>query len=285
MNELFYDADNSLITRNKVRDALLHIGAADCQVLFIHSDVMFGTPAPGFKRKDYLATLYEIIESIGVPQIIVPTFTYSFCNHEDFDIISSKTSMGVFNEYVRKLPDRYRTDDPLLSLSVPESLTDQFSKLSTHSLGSNSGLDRLHQMEGVKFLFFGAEMAECFTYVHYVEKMLDVPYRFDMSFEGDIIREDGIHEHRKQYIHTQCTGVKLPLKYLHFENEMEERGYLKKQRIGEKCVACISEKDAFREIRDHIHNDPFCFVDGSYNIDQLIHKYTFSSENGRITHC
>ena len=285
MNVLFLDKADNAIDAKALRDALVRIGAGDCKTLFIHSDVMFGRPAPGFNRREYLAALYEIIESLAVPQIIVPTFTYSFCNREDYDVISSKTSMGVFNEYVRKLPGRYRTDDPLLSISVPDNLADHFSKLGNHSLGYDSGLDRLHQMEDVKFLFFGAEMAECFTYVHYVEKILDVPYRFDMPFEGNIIREDGTREHRRQYIHTQCKGVKLPLKYLYFENEMEDRGYLKKQRIAEKTVACISEKDAFREIREHIHNDAFYFVEGSYQMDHLVHQYTFSTENSRITHC
>ncbi len=95
--------------------------------------------------------------------------------------------------------------------------------MSNHSLGEGSALDILHHMDSVKFLFFGAEMADCFTYVHYVEKIMEVPYRFDMPFEGNIIYPDGIKLHRKQYIHTQCTGVKLPSKYDYFEKEMKEK--------------------------------------------------------------
>ena len=78
-----------------------------------------------------------------------------------------------------------------------------FNHVSNHSLGIGSALDILHHMDDVKFLFFGAEMAECFTYVHYVEKMMDVPYRFDMPFEGNVIYPDGHVEKRKQIIHTQ----------------------------------------------------------------------------------
>ena len=207
MEKLFYDADNNLYTVNQLKEYLLQIGANDCESLFIHSDVMFGKPAEGFKKKEYLNTLFQLLSSLGVNNLIVPTFTYSFPNHEDYNIISSKTSMGAFNEYVRKLEGRFRTDDPLLSVSVPDQLKFLFNHVSNHSLGEGSALDIIHHMNDVKFLFFGAEMADCFTYVHYVEKMMDVPYRFDMPFEGKIIYSDGEVKYRKQIIHTQCDGA------------------------------------------------------------------------------
>lgn len=281
----FIDSDNSLFTESDIGKALLEIGAHDCDILFVHSDIMFGRPAGRFNRKEYLSELYQLLSELDVPNIIVPTFTYSFCNGEDYDVINSKTSMGAFNEYVRKQEGRYRTIDPLLSLSVPDSMAAIFENVSEHSLGKGSGLDKIHRLDGVKFLFLGAEMAECFTYVHYVEKMLEVPYRFDMSFEGKVIMADGSILHRRQYIHTQCQGVTLPEKYLNFEQEMQNSGYLRKRRIADKYVACISEADAYREIRQHIINDKFCFVDGTYSEADLIHRYTYSTKNGRITHC
>ena len=285
MEKLFYDSDSKLYTTDDIRRALVEIGAADSEVLFIHSDVMFGKPAEGFKRRAYLETLYEIVSSFGNKKMIVPTFTYSFCNRENYAVMDSKTSMGAFNEYVRKIGDRYRTDDPLLSISTPMELKFFFSDLGEHSLGLNSGLDRLHHMDGVKFLFLGAEMAECFTYVHYVEKILEVPYRFDMPFEGEIKYPDGTTKHRKQYIHTQCYGVKLPPKYDYFEEEMADKGYLKKVRIGDKYIGCISEKDAYREIKSHIENNIYYFLEKPFKEKDLIHKYTYNVQEGRITHC
>ena len=285
MDVLFFDADNNYYSSEDVRRALIETGAADCETLFIHADVMFGRPPEGFRRKEYLAVLYEIIASLGVRNLIVPTFTYSFCNHECYDIVNSKTSMGAFNEYIRKLPGRYRTFDPLLSVSVPAHMETQFNHVSDHSLGEGSALDILHHMDGVKFLFFGAEMAECFTYVHYVEKMLDVPYRFDMPFEGEIILPDRSTVQRKQFIHTQCGGVRLPPKYTYFEAEMEERGFLKKKRLADKYIACLSEPDAYREIKGHIEDNIYYFLEVPYEKSQLTHCYTYSTDKGRITHC
>ncbi len=285
MNTLFIDADNKCNSADDIRGKLLEIGAADCKTLFIHSDVMFGRPPLGFRKADYLGNLYEVLASLDVENLIFPTFTYSFCNGETYDIAKSKSYMGALSEYVRNLPGQYRTDDPLLSVTVPENIHQQFENLSTHSLGLGSAMDVLHHMDSVKFLFFGAEMANCFTYVHYVEKILDVPYRFDMMFEGNIIHLDGHIEHRTQVIHTQCHGVKMPKKYDYFEMKMEEMGLLKKRHIGDKYIACISERDAYREIRSCIENDISFFLEEPFKESELIRQYTYDVEDGRITHC
>lgn len=285
MDKLFYDSNNNLYTAEDIRKVLKEIGASDYETLFIHSDVMFGKPAEGFKRTAYLSTLFNVVNSLGVKNIIVPTFTYSFCNKEDYDVLKSKTSMGSFNEFVRKQEGRFRTEDPLLSVSVPESLKKLFDHVSNHSLGEGCALDIIHKMDNVGFLFLGAEMGECFTYVHYVEKMMEVPYRFDMKFEGNIIFTDGTVQKREQFIHTQCYGAKLPQKYDYFEKEMEDRKILRKRYIAEKYIACISEKDAYREIKSHIENNISYFLAEPYRESNMIHKYTYDIANGRITHC
>lgn len=286
MAELFIDANGKTYGEEDIRKALLGVGANDCEGLFIHSDVMFGKPGRDFRRREYLEIIYEIIESIGVKNVIVPTFTYSFCNGEEYDVKGSKTSMGAFNEYIRKMDGRYRTLDPLLSLSVPADWRDYFKKYDgTHSLGEGGGLDAVHHMDGIKFLFLGADMADCFTYVHYVEKILDVPYRFDMPFNGIVIDEEGNREERKQFIHTQCYGVKLPERYSYFENELAANGILKKERLGDKFISCMDEEAAYREVVEKIKKDICYFLKEPFTEKDLVHKYTYDLKNGRITHC
>ena len=126
MTTLFIDKDGKAYDAEDVRRALYQIGAHDCETLFIHSDIMFGTAPQDFNRREYLGMLYEVVCDLNVKNIIVPTFTYSFCNHEEYDVNKSRTSMGAFAEYVRKQPGRYRTLDPLLSFSVPECLRIRF---------------------------------------------------------------------------------------------------------------------------------------------------------------
>lgn len=267
-----------------VYHVLKEIGADDCEALFLHTDVMFGSPAPGIRRKEYLGAFYDILQSLHVKYLIVPTFTYSFCNKEDFDVRTSPTSMGALNEFIRKQEARYRTLDPLLSLSVPIALKERFAALGRHSLGVGSGMDMLHQMDGVKFLFFGARLGECFTYVHYVEKILDVPYRFDLAFSGNVIDWEGNLSNQEQYIHTACSGVKTA-EYHYFEDYLADHGFLKRKRLGNKQVSCIFEKDAYREIANMLRRDINYFLQEPFQKSSLAKTYTMGLDGRKITHC
>lgn len=282
--DLFIDYDKRVYSEDDVRKSLLDIGACDCNILFVHSDIMFGTLVNGVKRKEYLQCLYDVLNSNNIDHIIVPTFTYSFCNNEIYDVVNSRTSMGALNEYIRCLDGRYRTEDPLLSFSVPVDMKSLFTDLSCHSLGENSGFDILHQQSDVKFLFLGARLGNCFTYVHYVEKMKNVEYRFDMPFSGTIINAEGVESQKTQYIHTACYGVK-PADYYYFEDELEEKKMLRKLKLGNKTVSCINEKDAYSSICDKLSKDITYFLEQPYTREDLVHKYTKGLDGERITHC
>ncbi len=282
--ELIFDANMNAYTDYDLRETLKSVGACDCNILFVHSDVMFGTLAKGLKRKEYLQCLYDALASNNVEHIVVPSFTYSFCNNEVFDVRNSRTSMGALNEYIRCLDGRYRTEDPLLSLSVPDKLKSSFLELGNHSLGENSAFDRLHGMSDVKFLFLGARLGNCFTYVHYIEKMNDVEYRFDLPFTGTMIDEQGCERQMTQYIHTACYGVKAG-DYYYFEDELVERGLLKKSSFGNGTISCIGEKEAYSAIESKLSENIFYFLEKPYTKEDLIHKYTMGQNGERITHC
>lgn len=253
-------------------------------MVFVHSDISFGLLAEGMKRKHYLEILYKCIERVCPDSIIYPTFTYSFCNHEDYDVHNSRTYMGALNEYARKQKNRYRTLDPLLSMSVPLRLEDKFQDIGNNSLGPGSTFDTLHQLDGVKFLFFGARLGNCFTYVHHVEKVMNVPYRYDQGFEGNVIDYDGNTTYKRQFIHTQCYGVEVS-DYDYFEDRLFDKGILKKARIGDLYATCVGEDDAYREIMTCIKEKPDYFLAKMYSSKDLLHKYTKGLNGERITHC
>ena len=96
---------------------------------------------------------------------------------------------------------------------------------------------------------------------------------------------NGNTEERTQYIHTHCYGVKIPENYNYFEEELIRMGKVKKQKLGNSFVSCLSEKDAYEQITDRILKEPYYFVDGSYTESDLIHRYGFGENGERITHC
>ncbi len=283
--KLFRSADGVWITENDVKKLLAELRAPECDILFIHSDISFGLPNRELRRSELLERLFQCISSTGVRTIIYPTFTYSFCNGENYDVRSSKTSMGALNEYARKQAGHNRSLDPLLSVAAFGDGAREFTAAQTeHSLGRNSVFDLMHRAGNVKFLFFGAEFCECFTYLHYVEKMLDVPYRFDMPFDGSVIDWDGNAHRKRQYIHTACEKI-VPVDHYHFKTFLTRQGCFHAARLGDREIAVIGEADAYHWISQKIKERIDYFLERPFSQSDLGHVYTYDRSRGRITHC
>jgi aminoglycoside 3-N-acetyltransferase len=282
---LFRDADGVWYGHAEVLDRLRSIGAHDCDTLFVHTEVMFGAPNRELKRTEYLDALYHILLDLGVGTLVFPAFSFSFCNREVYDVRNSRTYMGSLVEYIRTRPGVKRSLDPLLSLIVKGAREDLLGgQLGHHSLGPGSGFDRIHRSQNAKFLFFGARFGECFTYVHHVEKALDVPYRFDMPFTGTIIDYDGNAYEDTHYMHTACGGVK-PANFHYFKDDLVGRRVMKAARLGDSQIACISEAEAYEEIIDKIVKDINYFLERAFTQADLRHEYTQGRNGERITHC
>lgn len=281
---LFTDNDGNRWKEGDILECLKCVGADECEVLFVHTDLMFGMPNPRMKKREYLQGLYQTLLDLHVSTLIFPAFTYSFPNSEIFDVRSSRTSMGALIEYIRKQPGIIRSMDPLLSIIAEGKQAKLLEgNPGNHSFGPGSGFAKLHRTEGVKFLFFGADFSEYFTYIHYIEKVLDVPYRFDMQFTGTIVDYNGMPYTHTHAIHTQCGGVRLK-NFSSLKHELREDGCLKAAKLGNGEVTCISEKDIYREVTQRIQDDPFSFVE-PYTENDLTHVYTFGKNGERVTHC
>lgn len=283
--KLFQDADKVWYTYSDVLARLKAVGAHDCDMLFVHTDIMFGIPAREIKRREYLDALSEALISLKVPTLLLPTFTFSFPNHEVYDVKNSKTSMGVLLEHMRKRPETvYRTLDPLLSISIIGKNAELFHGLGHDSLGENSAFERIHKQGGAKFLIFGGEFGESLTYVHHVEKMLEVPYRYDQSFIGTIIDGEGREYESTQSIHTACGGV-LPRCFYEIEEDMVASGSMKRARLGDGKLVCVDEAEVYDEIVRRIGENGSYFLEKPFTFEDLKHEYKYGRNGEKVTHC
>ena len=253
------------ITTQSLAQALRDVGAADCDVLYIHTGMALGLPAKGLRRTELLALLLEVLEGLHVGTLVFPTFTFSFCNNEVFDVQHSKTPMGALNEYARRSGKGIRSRDPLLSVYVlgdPLNLADD---LSIYSIGRDSSYDRLHHSgRKVKFLFLGADMRECFTYTHYAEAIIGVPYRYNRVFTGTVIDNNVEERNREAVLYTCYANVRLnPVPVVH--NAMQAAGQLHTAPIGDATLCCFAEEDAWSTLEHLLHDNPLCLTDGTFD--------------------
>lgn len=266
---------------------LKNIGANECKTLFIHSDIFFGQINPTIKRQDFINNILQLFDDLNVENIIMPVFSYSFINQKDFNVKESRSLMGTLSENFRKRKGVYRTEDPLCSFAIQGKLSEKFRKYKpeNNSLGIGSYFNLLDKEEDVKYLFFGADLAEHFTYVHYIECILNVPYRFNMVFNGNIIDYDGNTYNTDWIINTQCGGVKLYKRNDHYKQYLIENSKLKYNVLGEKEISCISQKDARETIIENIKKNKYYFLERPYTEKDLTHEYVMWQEGKAVTHC
>lgn len=279
---VFEDSSQKVYYKTDIVNILKSIDADDCDYLFVHTDIAFGRPL--LKRKAYLQALYECLLELNAGTLVFPAFTYSFNNGEDFDVLNSKTSMGALIEYIRKQLGVHRSLDPLLSLiAVGRDVKWLDNIKGNNSLGAGSALDILHHLPNVKFLFFGAEFEEYFTYVHYVEKMHQVEYRFDKEFSGKITDYEGNTIEATYVINTQCAGITLN-NYSNMKQDLIDEGKLKIAKLGDLDVVALDEADAYAKISFILENNPYGFA-RPYTKADLVKEYTFGKNGERVTHC
>lgn len=275
MQHTLFNSSQGPVTGADFKRALLNVGAAECDVLYIHTDMTFGLPA--LPRKSLLSELLDLILNLDVKTLIFPLFTFSFCNGEIYDPFTSKSQMGAINEFARKSGLGFRTLDPLLSVYVIGDPLNLALPPGKESIGKDSSYDRLHKSgKDIKFLFFGADMSACFTYTHYMEAILNVPYRYPREFQGEIFL-DGKLTPCTAILHSTYANCRLnPEPVTH--NTMLAANQLHKCAVGDNGLCCFSERDAFNSLSAMIENNPLCLTDGSFDPSAKITTYNPSGQ-------
>lgn len=258
--KLFQSKDGTWVTNGTILKTLEQVGAADADILYIHSGLTLGAPNPKFSRMDLLECLFETVTMLEVSTLCMPAFTFSFCNGLDYNVQTSCSRMGALNEYVRKLPTARRSVDPLMSTIVVGKHLDLISNLGAFSIGENSTFDKLHLLGPVvRFAFIGTSVRECFTYTHYVEERLNVPYRYNRRFTGTIT--DGGRTWTETYtLFVRFRGV-IPASDGLLEKSLTDTGELRTQSCGDAFISSLGEPEAYDLIVNQLNDNLECYLE------------------------
>jgi aminopeptidase-like protein/aminoglycoside N3'-acetyltransferase len=186
---------------------------------YCHEDLVAGLKQVGIDRGD-IVFFQVCIDSLGKPKdcstaeqlcemlwgalkevlgpcgtVLVPTYTFSFCRQQVFDIDQSATVSGGWNtfvefpEYFRRLPNAIRSSDPIFSTAgIGPRAAGILSDLPRVCLGEDCVHDRLWRAGG-KICILGVGLYES-IFTHHMEAVSRVPWRYDKLFTG-YVRENG----------------------------------------------------------------------------------------------
>lgn len=251
-------------SKNDIVEALLKVGICKNDNIFVHSNIgFFGKLKDAITKEDYGNIFKEaIFDVIGMDgTLIVPTFSYSFCNNQVYDKNKTIGIPGMFSEFIREDPHALRSDDANFSISAIGKNAEYFTKdAPCHSFGKNSFWERflIHNGKICNFNFDSGS-----TFIHYVEKLLNVVYRFDKGFNGTSItngkNEDKIFYH---FVYDLEKSTDIP-DFTKFDKRAKELGLTKIKNLGKGQVLSISTRDTLELIQNEIIKNPSFLIKGS----------------------
>ena len=274
--EILFHNNKEVFTNLDLLNSLRLIKADECDVLYIHTSLNFGTPNTNIKKNDLLQLIVDTILELKVSTIIFPTYTFSFCNGEDFDINSSKTTMGLLNEYVRKMPNTIRSLDPLMSNVLLGEHSEFVNNIGKNSVGLNSTFDLLHKTKlKVKFLFFGPKIGDCFTHMHYIESEQNVPYRYNKDFTGKIINRNN------NYTDTYSLFVRYNNVFANcgsyiYENMMIEKNIAQKEKFANSYLTIVESQEAYNAYLYFLKISPNFYIKDIFDINKCDTSFNVS---------
>jgi len=179
-------------------DAMRRVGITAGDTVFFQTCVDTLGQAAGCANSQEICemlwnSLHEVLGPSGT--ILVPTYTFSFCRQETFDIEASSTVWGEWNtffefpEYFRRLSGAIRSADPIFSTAgIGPKAAEIVKNLPKVCLGEDCVHDRLRRAGG-KICILGVGLYES-IFRHHMEAIMRVPWRFDKLFTG-YVRENG----------------------------------------------------------------------------------------------
>jgi aminoglycoside 3-N-acetyltransferase len=146
------------------------------------------------KLDDLIECLQKLVGNEGT--IVFPAFNWDFCKGVAFDYYKTPVRTGSLPKAALSRDDFVRTDHPIYSFAIWGKHQREWIEIkSKNSFGTGTIFEKLFY-ENAKVLAIGLGALKGTTYIHHVEQMVGVPYRYNKDFSAEYKSQDGISKVR-----------------------------------------------------------------------------------------
>jgi aminopeptidase-like protein/aminoglycoside N3'-acetyltransferase len=203
-----------------------------------------------------------LLQAVGTGgTVIVPTYTFSFCRQELFDVENTPTDGGPwststhFLEFFRRQRGVRRSRDPIHSVcAFGPHASELLDDLPNTCFGEDSIHGRLHRLGG-KICMLGVGLEEA-TFQHHVEEMVGVPFRFRKLFTGQIC-ENGTTRKSGWIFNVHLLAQNGLPDARKLDALSRTSGGARVYSIGSGEMVAIQTDDLFRSLSQALERDPW----------------------------
>ena len=227
--------------------------------LIIHSNIAGLFQFKKNKKENISKSFFNyLIKKLGKKStLLIPVYSYSFTNKKIFCPNSTISDLGVFGNYLLKKYAKNRTLNPVFSHLVFGKLKREIFRADTKSaFGLGTIFDLLH-IYNFKILNFCCS-PNTITFIHHVEQLLGVKYRFLKIFTGTIKHKNKSRKITYKY----CVGKKninYLLKNKQILKLLDKRKF-KEQLFGRYYCYITSAKYLMSKIKKNISRNKFFLI-------------------------
>ncbi|CAH9053445.1 hypothetical protein PSECIP111854_01172 [Pseudoalteromonas sp. CIP111854] len=251
------------ISVEKITSTIDGLGIAKGDNIFIHSSLFTLGNIAGHRVEELPNLLLQCFQTaIGAEgSLFMPAFNYDFPKQRNANLISQKTVLGFWPEWFRQQPNVERSGHPMFSIcglgqdafEICKSDTPEF-----HAFGPNSTFDRLVKKNATLVLQgIGLRVA---TVVVHIESMLQLKYRFNKPFHGDLTLING--ENISGDFHHFCFPMNNAYResYSRLEKALLNSKVMTKLTLGRSFIYAIKMKSLFEFIEKLVQQNPFALL-------------------------
>jgi aminopeptidase-like protein/aminoglycoside N3'-acetyltransferase len=244
--------------RRQLAEALRAVGVRRGDVVFSHSNIgYFGLPEEGRTSQAVFDTILGAFQDVLGPEgmLVVPTFTYSFCKRQPFDPAHTPSTCGALTEMLRLLPLARRSRDPIFSVAAVGDRADELTRdVPLECFGRGSFWDRFLAVDGI---VCNLNCDAGSTFIHYVERQLNVPYRYDKLFTGQIIENGQAHKTAAIFFCQDLSNADSVAVFEPFDALVRARGLARTAGVGRGAVVALRAQAAFALLREELSRNPW----------------------------
>jgi aminoglycoside 3-N-acetyltransferase len=255
-----YECDSKKISTDDFFNAMNRLGIKSGDTVLLHSDILgFGKPLV-FDRIQFADVLISIFEEqLGDKgTLIMPTYSYSFTDGVLYDVENSRSKVGYLTDMFRQKKEVTRNTHPIFSFAVSGKQTDIINFTDNTCFGEGSVFANFRKT-AVKNVMFGTKRGG-YTFIHHIEQMFGVPYRYNKNFSGKI-RHNGyetecvVEYYVRNYDYQLDTVIKDPA-----FSVLEKQGLFYEVKLGRGAISYIDCDVWFQEGTKMLENNIHAFL-------------------------
>lgn len=243
-----------LLTKAELIQNFAELGLQAGDIVLVHSAYKSLGGVEGGPQT-VIDALLDLLTPEGT--LIMPTFNFDFNEGAPWDVRSTPSKMGVLTELVRLDPRAKRVFHPFYSFAIIGKQADFLTRdRYKSSYERNSVFGKLRDLDA-KIMIIGLDYTHSFTFVHHVEQMEGVDYRFIKGFSGQVTDETGRTYTDTFYMLVRDRDRGVITEVNPMGAVLEARGVVKTRQIGEASVKLMNANEAYKVIAEEMKRDPF----------------------------